>query len=280
MTIDMRVRPPFGSFLQDPSINGENFSQNMAETFDYTPQPSQRSHDVADLLAEMDALAIDRAVMPVRLPNGGDNRSIVPLLDKHGDRFIGMAGVSLGDDPEVTRETFEQDVLHGPFAGISIEPQREPAIVRPDHPRAYWLYERMEREGIPLMVTFGAYGHPSLAQFQPQMLDQLAVDFPKLTLIVGHGGWPYVNEMCWLAYKRKNVYLSPDYLVTCAGGQEYLRAACMMLADKVLFGSAYPILSEEAALTIYTEIFDEVHMRDRIRVKVLGENAATALGLR
>lgn len=279
MMIDMRVRPPFGSFLQDTSINGENFSQNMAETFDYMPQPSQRSHDVADLLTEMDALAIDRAVMPVRLPNGGDNHSLLPLLEAHGDRFVGLAGVSLGDDPEVTRACLEQDVLAGPFQGLSIEPQREPSIVRPDHPRAYWLYERMEREGIPLMVTFGAYGHPSLAQFQPQMLDQLALDFPKLTLIVGHGGWPYVNEMCWIAYKRKNVYLSPDYLVTCAGGREYLRAACTMLVNKVLFGSAYPILSVAAALEIYTEIFDEVRMRDRIRAKVLGENAAAALGL-
>ena len=279
MIIDMRVRPPFGSFLHDPRLNGEKFINAMADMFKYPPSPSQRDHRMESLIAEMDADGITASLIPVRKPCGGNNESIAPLLHTYPDRFIAMAGVNLGDSPDVTLETVETYVVHGDFKGVAIEPQLEPGIQRMDHTNAMPLYEKLNAERIPLMVTFGAYGHAALADISPEIVDRVAVNFPDMPIIVGHAGWPNITQMCWVAFKRANVYLSPDYMAGYAGGLEYLRAACTMLENKIMFGSAYPILSQQYALELYRQSAQELGMSASVLEKILGGNAARVFGL-
>lgn len=277
--IDMRVRPPFGSFLNDPRLNGETFLNAMTGMFKYQPVPSQQNHRIETLVAEMDECGVTASLIPVRKPCGGDNESIAPLMKAYPGRFIAFAGIGLGDSPELSLETVETYVVHGDFRGVAIEPQLEPGIGRMDHENAMPLYEKLNAGRIPLMVTFGAYGHGTLADIAPDIVDRVAVRFPDMPIIIGHAGWPNVTQMCWIAFKRPNVYLSPDYMAGYAGGAEYLRAACTMLENKVMFGSAYPILSQRHALGLYRETAGKLGMSASALEKLLGGNAARLFGL-
>ena len=279
MIIDMRVRPPFGSFLNDPRLNGDTFLEAMTGMFKYRPEPSQRDHRMESLIAEMDECGVTASLIPVRKPCGGDNASIAPLMKAWPGRFIAMAGVNLGDSPDISLETVDSCVLHGDFRGVAIEPQLEPGTGRMDHQNALPLYEKLNAERIPLMVTFGAYGHACLADINPDIVDKVALRFPHMPIIIGHAGWPNVTQMCWVAFKRPNVYLSPDYMAGYAGGTEYLRAACTMLENKIMFGSAYPILSQQHALSMYRSLAGELGMPASVLEKVLGGNAARLFGL-
>ena len=60
-----------------------------------------------------------------------------------------------------------------------------------------------------------------------------SADFPDLRIVVSHGNWPWVSEILHVAFRRPNVYLSPDmYLYNMPGMDDYLRAANGFLALK------------------------------------------------
>jgi predicted TIM-barrel fold metal-dependent hydrolase len=61
----------------------------------------------------------------------------------------------------------------------------------------------------------------------PRHLDVVAADFPELTIIVSHGGYPWVLEAVLLAWKHPRVYLElaahrPKYFATPGTGWEPL----------------------------------------------------------
>ena len=126
-----------------------------------------------------------------------------------------------------------------------------------------------------MLLSFGGFIPPALNYNEPYRIEEIAVAFPDLKLVVCHAGWPFVQEMIHVAYFRKNVYLVPEmYMVNCAGAQDYIAAANYMLQDKIILGSAYPILSMKENVA---------YVRSKVRAEVWSkisyQNAARVLGL-
>jgi hypothetical protein len=114
-----------------------------------------------------------------------------------------------------------------------------------------------------------------LALSDPLLLDEVAADFPGLTLILAHAGMPWYENAMAMATHKSNVFIdlsgwSPKYFP--AG---LLRAASSYLREKFLFGSDFPVITPERWL----RDFEGLDFADEVRPLILRDNAARVLRL-
>ena len=106
-------------------------------------------------------------------------------------------------------------------------------------------------------------------------LDDVAADFPNLTIIGAHPSWPWQEEMLSVAMHKGNVFIdlsgwSPKYFAP-----SLIQYANTLLQDKVLFGSDFPVISPERWL----KDFEAAPFRDEVRPKIMLGNASRLLKL-
>ncbi|MEV4182417.1 amidohydrolase family protein [Streptosporangium canum] len=100
--------------------------------------------------------------------------------------------------------------------------------------------------------------HP-LRHERPELLDQVACDFPDLKLIACHAGWPWVTEYCAVARRHPTVYLefgalAPKYVAKAGTGWDALFGMMRnVLRDQVLYGSDWPMMSPARAIAEWRE---------------------------
>jgi predicted TIM-barrel fold metal-dependent hydrolase len=139
----------------------------------------------------------------------------------------------------------------------------------PDDRQYYPLYEVIEEAGLP-----GGRGI-KLRLSNPMLLDDVAADFPGMTVILAHPSVPWQDEAISIATHKANVYIdlsgwSPKYFPP-----QLVRAASSYLQDKMLFGTDYPLLTPERWLSDF-ELLD---IKPEVRPKILKHNAVRLLGL-
>ncbi len=151
--------------------------------------------------------------------------------------------------------------------------------------RFYPLWETCSALKIPLLIHTGTTGVGAgvpggnglkLKYARPiPYIDDIAADFPDLTIIGAHPSWPWQEEMLALAVHKTNVYIdlsgwSPKYF-----SPSLIKYTNTLLQDRVLFGSDYPFLSPER----WISDFEKVGFKPEIWDKILLENARRLLGL-
>jgi hypothetical protein len=114
-----------------------------------------------------------------------------------------------------------------------------------------------------------------LRHAHPAAIDELAADFPNLTIIAAHPGFPWVDEMTAVALHKGNVYWelsgwAPKYFA--AQLKVDIRSR---LKDKVMFGSDYPSLPYERILREWGEL----GYKDEVMEGIFHGNAERVLGL-
>ena len=155
----------------------------------------------------------------------------------------------------------------------------------PNDRRFYPLYEKCAELEVPVLFHsgFGAAGAGmpgggglKLKYSAPVPgIDDVAADFPGLSIIMAHAGWPWTEEQIAVALHKPNVFLdlsgwAPKYIP-----EPLIREAGSRLRDKVMFGSDYPYLRPDRWL----EEFEDLPIREEVRPKILLENAARLLGV-
>ncbi len=86
------------------------------------------------------------------------------------------------------------------------------------------------------------------------LLDDVAADFPDLTIILAHPSFPWQDSALAVATHKPNVYIdlsgwSPKYFPP-----QLVRYANSLLQDKVLFGSDYPVITPDRWLADFAEL--------------------------
>ena len=148
--------------------------------------------------------------------------------------------------------------------------------IYPDDRRLYPIYAHCEDRNIPAIIMAGGNAGPDLSYSFPVHVDRVAGDFPRMKIVVSHGGWPWVSEILHVAFRRENVYISPDqYLCGMPCTDEYVRAANGFLADRFLYGSSYPFLCAKA----YLAWFRKLPIKPEVMERLLYRNAAGFLGI-
>jgi predicted TIM-barrel fold metal-dependent hydrolase len=154
----------------------------------------------------------------------------------------------------------------------------------PDDRLAYGLYEAIEELGAIALFHTGQTGIGAglpggggirLKYSDPMRVDDVAVDFPTMKIILAHPSFPWQDAALSVATHKPTVHIdlsgwSPKYFPP-----QLVKYANSLLQDKVLFGSDYPVISPDRWLADFAAL----PMKDEVRPKILKDNAARLLGL-
>jgi predicted TIM-barrel fold metal-dependent hydrolase len=154
----------------------------------------------------------------------------------------------------------------------------------PNDTRFYPLYEAIAQLGVPALFHTGQTGIGAglpggrgikLRYSDPMLLDDVAADFPELTIVLAHPSVPWQDSAISIATHKANVYIdlsgwSPKYFPP-----QLVRAANGPLKRKVLFGSDFPLITPDR----WRADFDKLDLKDDVRPLILKDNAVRVLGL-
>jgi uncharacterized protein len=243
----------------------------------FEPSAAAQQTSVEMMLEEMDAANVAMGVVVGR--NSGalgkiDNAEVKEFCDSHSGRFIAVG--SICPVPRLAARSEADALLSQGFKAINIEPGGLSEPMHFDDRRLYPFYADCEDRGVLLMVMGGANAGPDISYTSPEHLDRVLADFPKLRIVSSHGSWPWVHQILHVAFRRSNLYLSPDYLMAnMPGMDDYVRAADGFLAERFLYASAFPF----APIKAYAEWFQRLPIRPASLERVMYKNATELLGL-
>lgn len=267
MIIDFRVRPPFGGFLEAAMWARPDRTNRMASALRLPPAPSLLNPSLENTFSEMANSEIHLGIVPARRGCGmlGDvkNDDIAELVKLSNGRLMGFGAPDLMNISKGVSEVSE--IAGSPeFAGVVVEPGMWDSPQYGDDKNIYPIYQACVDVGLPLLIMGGGNAGPDPTYTDPKILDHICSDFPNLTVIAVHGGWPWVFQTLHVAFRRENLYLSPDmYLFGMAGWEAYVDAATGYLSDRFLFGTAYPFVGFEKGVEAFKKMFSPDH-HDRL----------------
>ena len=278
MIIDFRLRPPVKPYLSGRIYNLER-NKRLSESMGMYQSPSVLNYSMDMLLDEMDEAGVSIGVVPGRESNPGMGdatcEEVTSIVQSHPGRFVGIAGV----DPTKPDEAFsriEQFVVNGILKAVCLEPGALPEPLYGDDRILYPVIEYCAARDIPVMMMLGGNAGPDVSYTNPVQIDHVAADFPSARFIISHGGWPWVQEVLHVAFRRPNIYISPDmYLFNMPGWQDYVTACNFFLQDRFLFGTAYPFLPLKGCV----EHFMKLPFKPEVLPKLLYRNAAALLNI-
>jgi predicted TIM-barrel fold metal-dependent hydrolase len=203
------------------------------------------------------------------------NEEVAGWVHAHPERFAGLAGVDL-DRPVPAARELRRCVEELGFKGLRVIPWLWDAA--PTDRRYYPLLLTCAELGVPFCTQVGHTGPLRASEVGRPIpyIDQIALDFPELTIVCGHVGYPWTEEMVSLARKYENVFIDtsaytsrrlPAELVT------YMRSRGGR--RKVLFGTNYPMIMPDRAL----EHLDALELDSETRGLYLAGNAQRVFAL-
>lgn len=276
--IDFRVRPYYGGFKTSWLYN-EPYLTGFTGRFNQTTAAGIRS--VEECIAEMDEAGVDIGVVPGRTSSNVTNQELVELYEMHPDRYIPMVGIDPLNGAAFNLAEIEKYVVNGPCKGIMIEltvcgPTGN-MILNADDAINDPIFEKCNELKRPVMLTWGGMASMEIEHGAPVHIERILKKYPNMRVALCHGGYPYVNEYCWLAARHKNLWLSPDIYVVDAipGGNEYMKAANGFIKDRVIFGSTFPIMHIKNMVDVYLNW----GFSEDVLPKVMYKNALAFLGM-
>lgn len=170
------------------------------------------------------------------------NQKIAEVAQRHSGLLSAWIGVSLRE-PDHSAKMIERAVKDWGMKGVTIAPFWE-NIAASDRSLSP-IYRVIERLQLPLWVHAGQNfnSRASLDISDVRHIDRLAVAYPDIIFVIGHGGWPWIKEAVAILQRHKNVYLEfsshrPKYMCRAGSGWEpLLFQGPLTLRDKVMFGS-------------------------------------------
>lgn len=161
------------------------------------------------------------------------------------------------------------------FRGLKLYPTYN--FYYPNDPAMYPLYEAAQELKLPVMFHTGSsvFKNSRLKYGNPIFYDDLAVDFPDLTIIMCHGGRGcWYDEAMAVTKLHSNVYIDVAGLPPKKLPEYFPRLQHM--ADKFLFGTDWP--AQDAAKN--AEAVLRLGLPDEATENILGNNAKRILGLK
>lgn len=226
---------------------------------------------------------LDQASIVRSVPFGASNDEVADLLRMYPDKFIGLARIS-GLAPMKGVRELEVRVREQHFhaLGVSALVDGIPASDR----RYYPLYAKAAELDIPVRV-YSSMNYATDRPYDlghPRHLDQVAIDFPELTLIGGLGGWPWVNEMVALVRRHPKLHLDTSahrakYLGQRGSGWEMLmQFGNTLIQDKVMVGLSAGLVGQTHETLIQEYL--ALPLKDSVKEKWLYGNAARVFKIR
>jgi predicted TIM-barrel fold metal-dependent hydrolase len=210
------------------------------------------------------------------------NDKVAEIVHRYPGRFLGFVGV----EPHKGRaavEEIDRCINELGLHAVGLRPFMHDIYA--NDPRYFPIYAKCEELGVPVWIHTSVNWTTSrrMDYGRPLYLDDVCIRFPKLKIIAGHGGWPWVNELVALAWRHENLYLDfsahrPSYLARQGSGWETLfHFGNSTIQDKVLFGSDWLNLGVHISRVI--EEVRALPLKPAVIEKWLHDNAEKVFGL-
>jgi hypothetical protein len=243
-----------------------------------------KSPTLTDFVVEMDSSDIAMAVMVARsTPTVRvSNDDVAATARESGGRLLGVASVDPIDlGPKKTLDEIERAVTKLNLLGLNIDAGFYAQPMRVDDPILLPLYEACQGLNVPVFLLSGPTT-PDLRQNDPFAIDRVAAQFPNLPIVACHGCYPHVADMVGVAFRRENVFVSPDMYMFSPGGKLYIEAANGFMQDQYLFGTSYPFrpmrqsVEDLRTIGLTPEALEKVSFRNGCRLLKLDEASVAA----
>ena len=199
----------------------------------------------------------------------------------HTDVLIPFGSVDPNRGAEAVRMAKRQIEEYG-VKGFKFHPSSQAFL--PNDRMAYPVYEVIEAAGLPALFHTGQTGAGAgtrggggirLKYSNPIHLDDVAVDFPDMPIILAHPSFPWQEEALSVATHKPQVYIdlsgwSPKYFPP-----QLIQYANTLLKHKVLFGTDYPLITPDRWLADFAKL----DIRDEVRPLIMKANACRLLSL-
>jgi uncharacterized protein len=209
------------------------------------------------------------------------NEEVAEMAAEHADVLIPFASIDPAKGKMGAREARKLVKEYG-VRGFKFHPSMQGFY--PNDRKAYVLYEAIAEAGVPALFHTGQTGAGAgsrggmgvrLKFSDPMYLDDVAVDFPDMPIILAHPSFPWQDEALAVATHKPNVYIdlsgwSPKYFPA-----NLVQYSNTLLKDRVLFGSDYPAITPDRWLAD----FEKLPMKPEVRPMILKENALRLLKL-
>jgi len=241
MIIDAWAQHPTLRHAQDPMFDSLRRWQRQEAPTEELP--------LATTIASMDAAKVNQSLISGWVAQHDvliSNDEVAEFVSQYPDRLVGVGSVDIRKPMQAVRE-IKRCVNELGFKAIRVLPWLWE--VPPTDRRFYPIYTACCELGIPFCTQIGHTGPLMSSEVgRPIHLDRVALDFPELTIVGGHIGYPWTDEAIAVATKHENVYIDTS-AYTCkrypAQLVEYLNSNGK---TKVLFGTNYPMFSHSKAL--------------------------------
>ena len=209
------------------------------------------------------------------------NDAVAQFAADHRDIAMAFASIDPHRGPEGVAEA-KRLIASGGIHGLKLHPPLQQFF--PNDRIAYPLYEVFAEARLPVIFHTGHSGIGSglpggggvrLKYGHPMPIDDVAVDFPEMPIILAHPSFPWQDEAISVCLHKPQVYIdlsgwSPKYF-----SPTLIQYANTLLKHKVLFGSDYPLITPDRWLSD----FEKIGIRDEVRPLILKENARRLFGL-
>lgn len=227
-------------------------------------------------------------------PTNFDDEEVARFCAEYPDRLIGLGSVH--PDRYRPERKVERAIAELGLRGIKLYPH---SGFYSDDPRLNPVYEVCAGRGAPVVIHTGvkAVRWQWMKFNRPIAVDDVATNFPKLKIVMCHGGFPWTDEFLAVAYSNPNVWVDISFLDYIERAfrrpghaeETIRRLAGLVGAERMLWGSEGPFMD----LPMYGRHGPENYARskeflvgrfdflsDREKAAILGGNAAALLGLR
>jgi predicted TIM-barrel fold metal-dependent hydrolase len=207
-------------------------------------------------------------------PHEEISNDLVAELCAQYPQFSGVAAF----DPILNASALDEAErrLKNGFVAAALMPGCMPDPAKADDDRLFPMYELCSALGRPLFIRNGGNAGPDLSYSDPLSIDRVAAAFPRLKIVVSYAGWPYVQQMMGVVFRRQNVWVSPDhYFPGMPGEQDYLAALRSWGRDRFLFSFYFPMNSQRFQL----ERIFSLDLPANVLERYVFENAVELFGL-
>jgi predicted TIM-barrel fold metal-dependent hydrolase len=210
------------------------------------------------------------------------NDYIAQMVKDFPDVFVGWAGV----DPlkgKMAIEELERANKEFGFTGVKFAPHIQQFFL--DDPQFYPLWEKCVELDMHMMTHtgFGGLGAglpgglgTKLQYVKPfPHIDNLAADFPELTIVAAHPAWPWTEEFIAVVLHKGNVFWELSGWAPRYYPQNLFYEANRRFQDKIMYGSDYPAFDPNENLNEFMGL----DWRPGVLEKLVYKNAQRILGI-
>lgn len=270
--LDFRVRPQMPVFMDGIHPNTRPEFVRYMKLY----KANERKHHLEFISLEestkkMQEAGVGRAVIAVS--DGIDNVEVYNAVTALPDAYIGLASVDINAGVTEAYDDLEKAYKEYGLVGLDINPYL--TGVYPNDRKMYPLYTLSNQMNksvhIHCSINYSSYEVMDIGH--PKYIDRVAVDFPKLRIVMRHAGRGFSQTAGWVVDRHRNVYLDVTALHPRYMNPMMLMAMNTILRKKTIYGSSFPLLE----YTIWEEwkhIIQEGNHKFFFR-----DNALRALGM-